>query len=93
MRGLEASGPRADQFTVWQWLGFRRKLPCANSLLRLAGCKEIAVALRDFCYRPRKLLQFLGIMKELIGPAQLRSRGKFTTKTGQSLPTSESHIS
>ena len=35
----------------------------AISLLRLAGRKEIAVALRDFCYRPRKLLQFLGIMK------------------------------
>jgi len=35
----------------------------AISLLRLAGCKEIAVVLRDFCYRPRKLLQFLGIMK------------------------------
>ena len=35
----------------------------AISLLRLTGCKEIAVALRDFCYRPRKLLQFLGIMK------------------------------
>ena len=35
----------------------------AISLLRLAGCKEIAVALRDFCYRPLKLFQFLGIMK------------------------------
>jgi len=35
----------------------------AISLLRLAGCQEIAVAFRDFCYRPRKLLQFLGIMK------------------------------
>ena len=35
----------------------------AISLLRLTECKEIAVALRDFCYRPRKLLQFLGIMK------------------------------
>ena len=35
----------------------------AISLLRLAGCKEIAPALRDFCYQPRKLLQFLGIMK------------------------------
>lgn len=35
----------------------------AISLLRLAGCKEIAPTLRDFCYRPRKLLQFLGIMK------------------------------
>ena len=34
----------------------------AISLLRLAGCKEIAVTLRDFCYRPRKLLQFLCIM-------------------------------
>jgi predicted transposase YbfD/YdcC len=33
------------------------------SLLRLTGCKEIAVALRDFCYRPRKLLKFLCIMK------------------------------
>jgi predicted transposase YbfD/YdcC len=35
----------------------------AISLLRLAGCNEIAVALRDFSYQPRKLLQFLGIMK------------------------------
>jgi hypothetical protein len=35
----------------------------AISRLRLTGCKEIAVALRDFCYHPRKLLQFLGIMK------------------------------
>ena len=35
----------------------------AISLLRLTGCKEIAVALRDFCYRPRRLLQFQGIMK------------------------------
>jgi len=35
----------------------------AVNLLHLAGCTEIAVALRDFCYRPRKLLQFLGIMK------------------------------
>jgi hypothetical protein len=35
----------------------------AIPLLRLAGCKEIAVALRDFCYRPRKFRQFLGIMK------------------------------
>jgi predicted transposase YbfD/YdcC len=33
------------------------------SLLRLSGHQEIAVSLRDFCYRPRKLLQFLGIMK------------------------------
>jgi hypothetical protein len=33
------------------------------SLLRLTGCKLIAVALRDFCYRPRKLLQFLCILK------------------------------
>jgi predicted transposase YbfD/YdcC len=35
----------------------------AISLLRLTGRQEIAVALRDFCYRPRKLLEFLGIMK------------------------------
>ena len=35
----------------------------AIGLLRLAGCKEIVPSLRDFCYRPRKLLQFLGIMK------------------------------
>jgi predicted transposase YbfD/YdcC len=35
----------------------------AIGLLRQAGVMEIAVALRDFCYRPRKLLQFLGIMK------------------------------
>jgi predicted transposase YbfD/YdcC len=35
----------------------------AISMLRLTGCKEIAVALRDFCYRPRKLLKFLCIMK------------------------------
>ena len=31
--------------------------------IRGCGYKEIAVALRDFCYRPRKLFQFLGIMK------------------------------
>jgi hypothetical protein len=35
----------------------------AINLLRLSGCQEIAVATRDFCYRPRKLFQFLGIMK------------------------------
>ena len=33
------------------------------SLLRLRGCKEIAATLRDFSYRPLKLLTFLGIMK------------------------------
>jgi predicted transposase YbfD/YdcC len=33
------------------------------SLLRLAGFQEIAPALRDFAYQPRKLLRFLGIMK------------------------------
>jgi hypothetical protein len=33
------------------------------SLLRTCGYKEIAATLRDFSYRPRKLLQFLGIMK------------------------------
>jgi predicted transposase YbfD/YdcC len=33
------------------------------TLLRLSGRQEIAVSLRDFCYRPQKLLQFLGIMK------------------------------
>jgi predicted transposase YbfD/YdcC len=35
----------------------------AISLLRLAGRKEIAATLRDFAYRPLKLLKFLGIMK------------------------------
>ena len=35
----------------------------AISLLRLAGCQEIAPTLRDFAYQPRKLLRFLGIMK------------------------------
>jgi predicted transposase YbfD/YdcC len=35
----------------------------AISLLRLAGCREIAPTLRDFAYQPRKLLRFLGIMK------------------------------
>ena len=35
----------------------------AISLLRRTGYKEIAATLRDFCYRPRKLLQFLHIMK------------------------------
>ena len=35
----------------------------AISLLRLAGHKEIAATLRDFSYRPLKLLKFLGIMK------------------------------
>jgi predicted transposase YbfD/YdcC len=33
------------------------------SLLRLCGCTEIASALRDFSYRPLKLLTFLGIVK------------------------------
>jgi len=31
------------------------------SLLRLAGYKEIAPTLRDFCYQPRKLFQFLAL--------------------------------
>lgn len=35
----------------------------AISLLRLDGRKEIAATLRDFAYRPLKLLMFLGIMK------------------------------
>ena len=35
----------------------------AISSLRLGGHKEIATTLRDFSYRPLKLLQFLGIMK------------------------------
>ena len=35
----------------------------AISLLRLCGHQEIAATLRDFSYRPRKLLKFLGIMK------------------------------
>ncbi len=35
----------------------------AISLLRLCGCKEIAATLRDFSYRPLKLMSFLGIMK------------------------------
>ena len=35
----------------------------ALSLLRLAGFQEIAPTLRDFAYQPRKLLRFLGIMK------------------------------
>jgi predicted transposase YbfD/YdcC len=35
----------------------------AISLLRLAGHYEIAHTLRDFAYQPRKLLRFLGIMK------------------------------
>ena len=35
----------------------------AISLLRIAGHKEIAPTLREFSYRPLKLLQFLGIMK------------------------------
>ena len=33
------------------------------NLLRLHGHKEIAATLRDFSYRPLKLLKFLGIMK------------------------------
>jgi hypothetical protein len=32
-------------------------------LLRLAGYQEIAPTLRGFAYQPRKLLRFLGIMK------------------------------
>jgi predicted transposase YbfD/YdcC len=39
---------------------FRNAAIC---LLRIAGQKEIAATLRDFSYRPLKLLQFLGIMK------------------------------
>lgn len=35
----------------------------AISLLRICGHKEIAASLRDFSYQPRKLLRFLGIMK------------------------------
>jgi hypothetical protein len=35
----------------------------ALSLLRLADIQEIAPTLRDFAYQPRKLLRFLGIMK------------------------------
>lgn len=35
----------------------------AISLLRLAGVQEIAPTLRDFAYQSRKLLRFLGIMK------------------------------
>lgn len=35
----------------------------AISLLRLAGYQEIAPTLREFAYQPRKLLRFLGIMK------------------------------
>ena len=35
----------------------------AISLLRLGGCKGIAATLRDFSYRPLKLMTFLGIMK------------------------------
>lgn len=33
------------------------------SLLRLSGYKEIAPTLREFSYRPRKLLNFLGILR------------------------------
>ena len=36
----------------------------AVSILRLAGIQEIAPALREFAYQPRKLLRFLGIMKK-----------------------------
>lgn len=35
----------------------------AISLLRICGYEEIAPTLRDFSYRPRKLLRFLGILK------------------------------
>lgn len=35
----------------------------ALTLLRLAGIREIAPTLREFAYQPRKLLRFLGIMK------------------------------
>jgi len=31
------------------------------SLLRLAGYQEIAPTLREFCYQPRKLFQFLAL--------------------------------
>jgi hypothetical protein len=33
------------------------------TLLRLGGYQEIAATLRDFCYSPKKLLQFLRIVK------------------------------
>lgn len=33
------------------------------SLLRSCGRQEIAASLRDFSYQPRKLLRFLGILK------------------------------
>jgi len=33
------------------------------TLLRLGGYQEIAATLRDFCYCPKKLLQFLRIVK------------------------------
>ncbi len=36
----------------------------AISLLRHAGHKEIAGTLRDFSYQSRKLLRFLGILKQ-----------------------------
>jgi predicted transposase YbfD/YdcC len=35
----------------------------AISLLRISGRREIAATLREFAYQPRKLLRFLGIMK------------------------------
>jgi hypothetical protein len=35
----------------------------AITVLRLAGHREIAATLREFAYQPRKLLRFLGIMK------------------------------
>lgn len=35
----------------------------AISLLRFAGYKEIAPTLRSFANRPRKLLRFLGILR------------------------------
>ena len=35
----------------------------AITALRLAGYQEIAATLREFAYQPRKLLRFLGIMK------------------------------
>ena len=35
----------------------------AITALRISGRREIAATLREFAYQPRKLLRFLGIMK------------------------------
>jgi hypothetical protein len=57
----ETRGASLDGKTLCNTLAaFRNAAIC---VFRLCHCKEIATTLRDFSYRPLKLLPFLGIMK------------------------------